>query len=165
MCLQCTVKSVTVKKDFLPGYELQRATNDAAPLAWPKDALGLVQENDPYLVFTTPVIAKPPKNADNPTTLAYITTIWDLLDEINLHPIETAAFLKLCRKEGFRGREDWRSGFDAKAHFAFNAEKFKVEHIKEVMAQYEALGWRCELEKVDRGEFPTHDYQYYLTMY
>ncbi len=63
------------------------------------------------------------------------------------------------------GRE-WRDlAPDRKAHIVFDGAKFKPDDIKSAMAQYEALGWRCDLETKNFGEFPTRDYRHCLTMY
>lgn len=58
MCLQCTVEAVVVKQDFLGRYSLMRATNDKSTM-WPKNALALVESNDPTFVITAKVMRSP----------------------------------------------------------------------------------------------------------
>lgn len=49
MCLQCNTKATVVMEGVLPGYTLMQATEGTE--RWPAGWYGLVQANDPLLVF------------------------------------------------------------------------------------------------------------------
>jgi len=49
MCLQCMTDAKVIKEDILPGYSLMQAQKEAE--GWPKDWYGLVECNNPTVVF------------------------------------------------------------------------------------------------------------------
>ena len=57
MCLQCTTQAVAVLEDVLPGFSLYQAQIDAPE--WPAGWYGLVECNDPTIVFPGPLLADP----------------------------------------------------------------------------------------------------------
>ena len=57
MCLQCTTKAVAVLPDVLPGFSLYQAQVGAPE--WPEGWYGLVECNDPTVVFPGPLLADP----------------------------------------------------------------------------------------------------------
>ena len=57
MCLQCTTNAVTVKENVLPGFTLMLSQKDAD--GWPKGSYGLVELNDPTVVFAGPLLKDP----------------------------------------------------------------------------------------------------------
>lgn len=57
MCLQCITKAVIVQQDILPGFSLYQAQVDSPE--WPKGWYGLVECNDPTVVFPGPLLADP----------------------------------------------------------------------------------------------------------
>ncbi len=57
MCEQCLAKATAIREDVLPGYTLMQAQGGS--LAWPVDWYGLVQQNDPVIVFPGPLMIDP----------------------------------------------------------------------------------------------------------
>lgn len=57
MCLQCLTNAILVVKDILPGFNLMQSQQDAE--GWPKGAYGLVETNDPTVVFRGPLLKNP----------------------------------------------------------------------------------------------------------
>ena len=57
MCLQCLTDAVTIKQNVLPGFTLMQSQKDAE--GWPKGAYGLVETNDPTVVFADPLLKDP----------------------------------------------------------------------------------------------------------
>lgn len=54
MCLQCSADAVKIKGDILPGFSLYQAQTDTKE--WPKGWYGLVEGNDPTVVFKGPLL-------------------------------------------------------------------------------------------------------------
>ncbi|WP_157657656.1 hypothetical protein [Burkholderia ubonensis] len=57
MCLQCLTDAITIKENVLPGFTLMLSQKDAE--GWPKGAYGLVELNDPTVVFAGPLLKDP----------------------------------------------------------------------------------------------------------
>lgn len=57
MCLQCLTDAITIKENVLPGFTLMQSQKDAE--GWPKGAYGLVETNDPTIVFIGPLLKDP----------------------------------------------------------------------------------------------------------
>jgi hypothetical protein len=57
MCLQCTTEAVKILEDVLPGFHLYQAKVDAPE--WPAGWYGLVECNDPTIVFPGPLLTDP----------------------------------------------------------------------------------------------------------
>ncbi|KVP39616.1 hypothetical protein WJ87_05120 [Burkholderia ubonensis] len=57
MCLQCMTNAIIIKKNVLPGFDLMQSQQDAK--GWPKGAYGLVEINDPTVVFPGPLLNDP----------------------------------------------------------------------------------------------------------
>lgn len=57
MCLQCLTNAELVQEEVLPGFALYVATKGHP--AWPAGHFGLIQTNDPLVVFPGPVLADP----------------------------------------------------------------------------------------------------------
>ncbi len=57
MCEQCTTEAVTVISDVLPGFTLMQAKLNGHD--WQAGQFGLVECNDPMVVFDGPLLADP----------------------------------------------------------------------------------------------------------
>lgn len=57
MCLQCDVDAVTLFDTILPGFSLMQAKKNT--VEWPEGWYGLVEINDPTVVFPGPLLADP----------------------------------------------------------------------------------------------------------
>jgi hypothetical protein len=57
MCLQCTTQAVTVHPDIIPGFTLMQSKVDSKE--WPAGWYGLVESNDPSIVFPGPLLKDP----------------------------------------------------------------------------------------------------------
>jgi len=128
MCMCCSAKARTIKKDILPGYDLVIATVDVVAysselsvmtregvgLSWPKGWYALQRWNDPDIIFEH-------KPAPDPLQLGKLSA--------NTHPKEFEAwkkwaenaeiteksltlpayvgylFVRACKKAGYRNRD------------------------------------------------------------
>lgn len=57
MCLQCTTNAIAVFPDVLPGFSLYQAQTGAPE--WAEGWFGLVECNDPTVVFPGPLLTDP----------------------------------------------------------------------------------------------------------
>lgn len=57
MCEQCVAKAVMVAENVIPGFHLMQATQGSRH--WKKGWYGLVEVNDPTLVFEGPLLQDP----------------------------------------------------------------------------------------------------------
>lgn len=57
MCEQCITQAITVQEDVIPGFTLMQSKLGSAE--WPEGWYGLVEMNDPTIVFPGPLLKDP----------------------------------------------------------------------------------------------------------
>lgn len=125
MCMCCSAKARTIKKDVLPGYNLLVATEDVEGsqsdrivkhrdgigLVWPKGWYALQTYNDPDLIWEPKVWPDPLKGL-NANTHPKEYKLWEKwaedvekMEQALVLPAETGyELVKACYKAGYRKR-------------------------------------------------------------
>ena len=119
MCEQCLAKAIVIKKNILPGFSLMQATTGSD--AWPAGFYGLVQVNDPMVVFEGPLLQDPCKGytedeldpmPEYPDGYEEYLEGAQALDKgLRLHPEDGYRLVLACEAEGFSAREHGSLGF------------------------------------------------------
>lgn len=121
MCLCCSAKAKTIRRDIIPGYNLLQSTVDVragSSWYWPLGWYGLQHYNDPDFVFKQkpipdPLITKEGVwlNADVHSKEADACDAWfkDIIEpfekKLECCPEIGYRFVKACRKAGYRPRD------------------------------------------------------------
>lgn len=152
MCLQCTTEAVVVARDVLPGTILMRAVVDSPE--WPAGWYGLVESNDPFMVF--PTLLADPKfpddvlNAEAPETVAaenaYSEAVTAMRDNLNLSFTTAGEVFQDCIQRGY----------DRKVHG--DVEYWLLDHLarkaKDVVASEPLPGFSLIRAGADHPDLP-----------
>jgi hypothetical protein len=111
MCLQCIAKAERLVENAIPGYSLYRATVGAP--GWPAGWYGLVECNDPTIVFprlvADPAIPDGEETDENMVEFdAFIAAADALRDNINLTLNQAGPMYLACIQAGY---DDKKHGF------------------------------------------------------
>jgi hypothetical protein len=114
MCLQCITEATIVKDDILPGFSLKQSQRDHPE--WPKGAFGLVEQNDPTIVFAGPLLKDPTRGMSDdelnalpgmPEGTVEFDAAADLLGEqLVLDAVTGHRLVEACIARGYRPTED-----------------------------------------------------------
>jgi hypothetical protein len=114
MCLQCTTQATVVKADILPGFSLMQSQLDSPE--WPKGFYGLVETNDPTLVFAGPLLKDPTHSLGDDELNAlpgfpagtdeFDAAAWLLRDQLVLDAVTGWRIVQACIERGYRPAED-----------------------------------------------------------
>lgn len=114
MCLQCTTNAIAVVPDVLPGFSLYQAQVGAP--AWPEGWYGLVECNDPTLVFPGPLLIDPTASMTDaqlnalpefPPGYQKFTEAADALGEhLMLPPTDGYRLTAACMAQGYDNKRD-----------------------------------------------------------
>lgn len=114
MCLQCITHATITAKDVLPGFTLMQSTEHHED--WPKGWYGLVESNDPSIVFEGPLLIDPVKGME-PDDLDWMPEMPEGYDEYDEGAKKLTEALKVDANLGHRLVEACRQeGYDPQDH-------------------------------------------------
>lgn len=119
MCLQCLSHAKLVKQNVLPGFSLMQATADTPE--WPAGHFGLVQVNDPMVVFPGPLLVDPAKGMDEDELDAmpewpegcdeFMDAAQGLEQQLKVNALDGYALVTACTQVGYKPGSDGLLGF------------------------------------------------------
>ena len=146
MCEQCLADAQTIVPEVLPGYTLMRSRKDAHH--WPAGWYGLVQQNDPVLVFPGPIREDPlsapmseAEGAERGSTVSrleenYQSSVSTLQQQLlRLHVVVGYKLVTACIAAGYDIERDghelafWLMDYMAKEIKSEQSGKRKVEKL------------------------------------
>ncbi|MBK3780432.1 hypothetical protein G3A43_09355 [Paraburkholderia aspalathi] len=130
MCEQCLTQATMVVKDVIPGFSLMRATQDGD--SWKSGWYGLVEINDPTVVFEGPLLRDLSEgmtdeqiNAlsddENINLEAFILAGEKFGEALQLDPCSGYRLVVACMAAGFKPQEDGALEFWLLKHLAKKA--------------------------------------------
>ena len=130
MCEQCVTDASMVVPDIIPGFSLMRANKDGQH--WKNGWYGLVESNDPSIVFEGPLLrdetagmADDEINAllgdENIVLDAFLTAGEKFGEALELDAYTGYRLVAACIKEGFNPKEDGAVQFWLMHHMAIKA--------------------------------------------
>lgn len=125
MCEQCLAQAKSIKAEVLPGFSLMQATVGSEN--WPAGWYGLVECNDPMLVFPGPLAKEPPAAAvysddDDAAYTAFSEAVERLKAQLLLPAMDGYLLIQACSEAGYRINVDGEPAFWLMNHLANQVE-------------------------------------------
>jgi len=131
MCLCCSAKAKTIKKDILPGgYSLLKGTVECAE--WPRGYYALQVWNDPDFIWKQKVECEPKGNFDKDDKAFAKWKKWardteEMEKNFNTDPQTGHDLYKACLRAGYRPKRDgFRIIFWLRNHLAKKLKQPKI---------------------------------------
>ncbi len=132
MCLQCSTAAETLAKNVLPGFSLMRATQSTE--GWQAGQYGLVEMNDPLVVFDGPLLRDPSEglsdeaiNALSEDAFAEVERFLEaggaLNQQLKVDPVAGYRLTAACMQHGYDPVEGGFLGFWLMNHLAKALER------------------------------------------
>lgn len=119
MCLQCFAAAKLIKQNVLPGFSLMQSQEDAP--GWPKGHFGLVQVNDPMVVFAGPLLVDPFKGEDEDSAEwmpekpdgcdGFQEAAQALEQALKLDAVSGYRLVRACIESGYKPKSDGLLGY------------------------------------------------------